>query len=44
MIVLTFDTDWAPQFVIDYVIDTLNENGVNATFFFNLTILSSGYQ
>jgi hypothetical protein len=34
MIVLTFDTDWAPQFVIDEVMAILREAGVKATFFY----------
>ncbi|MBW2107103.1 MAG: hypothetical protein JRI36_00340 [Deltaproteobacteria bacterium] len=33
MIVLSFDSDWAPQFVIDYVAGKLEAAGVSATFF-----------
>ena len=34
MIVLTFDTDWAPQFVIDHVMAELKAARVKTTFFF----------
>lgn len=31
--VLTFDTDWAPQFMVDRCLDILSEGGAGATFF-----------
>ncbi len=33
MFVLTFDTDWAPQFVLDYVLERVRECRVKATVF-----------
>ncbi len=33
MVCLTIDIDWAPDFIIDYVRETLIERGVRATFF-----------
>lgn len=32
-LILTFDTDWAPGFVVQHVIDLLNEYGLKATLF-----------
>jgi hypothetical protein len=33
MVCLTIDIDWAPDFIIDYVRETLIDHGVRATFF-----------
>lgn len=33
MFILTFDTDWVPQFVLDDVLDLASEHGVSATTF-----------
>lgn len=33
MIVFSFDSDWAPQFVIDHVAEKLDAAGIRATFF-----------
>jgi len=33
MVCLTIDIDWAPDFIIDYVRETLVDHGVRATFF-----------
>lgn len=33
MMVITFDTDWVPQFVLDHVLDILSSFSLKATFF-----------